>query len=100
MSKEWSVDQVHIDSTLATLASAASSGHIGTILVYYGQEELQGERREDVRRVWESSSLMRIYVQGKDGWESGFALEMWKDQPGDPEVNWQTLVEIAGWTES
>ena len=108
MSKWWRVKELRMwcnrDNNWATLASNASAGRIGIVHVY-APRCFEEAKREDVRKVWEISSVMRvIFPPGPypeaDEYEVENVEEVGKDQPGEPEANWQKLVEIAGLAES
>ena len=92
MSKWWRVKELqmttNIDNSWATLANNASTGRID-ICHAPAPRGFKDAKRRDVRKVWEISSVMRIFVQ----WE---VISVGKDQPGDPEANWHKLVELAG----
>ena len=91
MSKWWRVKLLQMttnrDNSWVTLANNASTGRID-VCHAPTPRGFKDAKRKDVHKVWEISSVMRIFVQ----WE---VISVGKDQPGDPEANWHKLVEIA-----
>ena len=111
MSKWWRVKKLYMahgasrGNSWATLASSASTGRIDFCHAYT-PNGFEDAKREDVRKVWEITSEMRIFVESVfvfNGVPMGAEYDIrsvGKDQAGDPEANWQKLVEIAGLPES
>ena len=102
MSKWWRVEELQMmcnrENCWATLASNSTAGRIDIVHVY-APRWFVGAKREDVRKVWEISSVMRMIFPPGYGYEVE-RVEVGKDLHGDPEANWQKLVEIAGLAKS
>ena len=102
MSKWWRVEELQMmcnrENSWASLASNATAGRIDTVHVY-APRWFEAAKREDVRNVWEISSMMRMIFPPGYGYEVE-RVEVGKEIPGDPEANWQKLVQIAGLAES
>ena len=106
MSKWWRVKELEMTTNnWATLASNASTGRIDFCRAHT-LRGFENAKREDVRKVWEISSVMRIFVEGVfvfNGIPMGTEYDIrsvGKDQPEDPEANWEKLVDVAGLADS
>ena len=101
MSKWWRVKELqmttNIDNSWATLASNASTGRIDFCRAHT-LRGFENAKREDVRKVWEISSVMHTRVPMGTEWSVSSVGKVQTKK--DPEANWQKLVEIAGLPES
>ena len=98
MSKWWRVKELEMTTNnWATLASNASTGRIDFCRAHT-LRGFENAKREDVRKVWEISSVMHTRVPMGTEWSVSSVGKVQTKK--DPEANWQKLVEIAGLPES
>ena len=109
LSKSWKIDKLtlvhddHSGNDWASLATLASAGQIGSLNLLGVQRGLLKMRREDVRKVWEISSKMKIFLRVEDEEDGGAFVNLYndftevgRDACEDAQANWQKLVDI-GW---
>ena len=83
LSKSWKIDKLtlvhddHSGNDWASLATLASAGQIGSLNLLGVQGGVLEMRKEDVRKVWEISSKMKIFLRVEDEEDGGAFVNLY-----------------------